>query len=51
MFLSADPVMRRPAPGEFEQMMRLAVLRLTGDVDGVSIGDEIQARTRRDVGR
>jgi len=36
-------------PGEFEQMVLLAVARLGGDGYGVTIHREIEARTGRDV--
>lgn len=35
--------------GEFEQLVLFAVLRLNDDASGVSIRDEIEARTGRDV--
>ena len=35
--------------GEFEQLVLFAVLRLNDDASGVSIHDEIEARTGRDV--
>ncbi len=35
--------------GEFEQLVLFAVLRLNDDASGVSIHDEIKARTGRDV--
>ncbi len=37
--------------GEFEQMVLLAILRLDGDVYGVRIVEEIEARTGRSVSR
>jgi PadR family transcriptional regulator, regulatory protein PadR len=37
--------------GEFEQMVLLAILRLSGDVYGVPIVDEIERRTGRSVAR
>lgn len=37
--------------GEFEQIVMLAILRLDGDVYGVRIVDEIEARTGRTVSR
>lgn len=36
-------------PGEFEQLILLALLRLRGNAYGVSIRTEIQDRTGRDV--
>ena len=41
--------MTREALGEFEQMVLLAILQLTGDVYGVPIVDEIERRTGRSV--
>ncbi|HXW05075.1 MAG TPA: helix-turn-helix transcriptional regulator [Vicinamibacterales bacterium] len=48
--------MSREALGEFEQLVLLAIIRLTtatdaGDVYGVPIVEEIEARTRRKVSR
>jgi PadR family transcriptional regulator PadR len=37
--------------GEFEQMVLLAILQLTGDVYGVPIVEEIERRTGRSVAR
>ncbi|HEX2165639.1 MAG TPA: helix-turn-helix transcriptional regulator [Longimicrobiales bacterium] len=37
--------------GEFEQMVLLAILHLSGDVYGVPIVDEIERRTGRSVAR
>jgi PadR family transcriptional regulator PadR len=37
--------------GEFEQMVLLAILQLTGDVYGVPIMEEIERRTGRSVAR
>jgi len=37
--------------GEFEQMVLLAIVQLTGDVYGVPIVDEIERRTGRSVDR
>jgi DNA-binding PadR family transcriptional regulator len=37
--------------GEFVQIVLLAILRLTGEVYGVPIVDEIERRTGRTVGR
>ncbi|HET6637940.1 MAG TPA: helix-turn-helix transcriptional regulator [Gemmatimonadota bacterium] len=37
--------------GEFEQMVLLAIVHLTGDVYGVPIVDEIERRTGRSVAR
>src|SRR5688500_3943619 len=42
--------MTREALGEFEQMVLVAILQLTGDVYGVPIVDEIHKRTGRKVG-
>lgn len=42
--------MTRETLGEFEQMVLVAILQLTGDVYGVPIVDEIQRRTGRRVG-
>lgn len=39
------------ALGEFEQMVLLAIMHLTGDVYGVPIVDEIERRTGRTVAR
>jgi PadR family transcriptional regulator, regulatory protein PadR len=39
----------RQIPGEFEQMVLLAILRLRGEVYGVPIVEEIEARTGRSV--
>ncbi|MGD8278925.1 MAG: helix-turn-helix transcriptional regulator [Gemmatimonadota bacterium] len=58
-FNGYDPVRERGAGsdmshqglGEFEQMVLLAILRLDGDVYGVRIVDEIEARTGRSVAR
>ena len=41
--------MTREALGEFEQLVLLAVLQLSGDVYGVPIVDEIERRTGRSV--
>lgn len=43
----------RESLGEFEQLVLLAIVRLTGsgDVYGVPIVDEIERRTRRSVAR
>lgn len=38
-----------PSLGEFEQLVLFAVLRLGDDASGVSIHDEIERRTGRDV--
>ena len=35
--------------GEFEQLVLLALARLGSDAYGVSIGDDIGARTRREI--
>lgn len=45
--------MTRESLGEFEQLVMLAIIRLTGsgDVYGVPIVDEIERRTRRSVAR
>ena len=45
--------MTRESLGEFEQLVLLAIIRLTGtgDVYGVPIVDEIERRTRRNVAR
>jgi DNA-binding PadR family transcriptional regulator len=45
--------MSRENLGEFEQLVLLAIIRLsgTGDVYGVPIVDEIEQRTRRSVSR
>lgn len=45
--------MTREALGEFEQLVLLAIIRLTGagEVYGVPIVDEIQRRTKRHVAR
>src|SRR5687768_8850090 len=45
--------MTRESLGEFEQLVMLAIIRLTGkgDVYGVPIVDEIQRRTTRSVAR
>src|SRR6188508_2877459 len=45
--------MTRESLGEFEQLVLLAIIRLTGtgDVYGVPIVDEIERRTRRSVAR
>lgn len=45
--------MTRESLGEFEQLVLLAIIRLTGrgDVYGVPIVDEIERRTRRTVAR
>lgn len=37
--------------GEFEQMVLLAILQLSGEVYGVPIVDEIERRTGREVSR
>ena len=37
------------ALGEFEQMVLLAILRLSGDIYGVPITEEIERRTGRSV--
>lgn len=37
--------------GDFEQLVLLAVLRLSGDAYAVSVRDEIEARTGRTVSR
>ena len=42
--------MTREALGEFEQMVLVAILQLSGDVYGVPIVDEIHRRTGRRVG-
>ena len=42
--------MTRESLGEFEQMVLVAILQLTGDVYGVPIVDEIHRRTGRKVG-
>lgn len=42
--------MTRETLGEFEQMVLVAILQLTGDVYGVPIVDEIHRRTGRKVG-
>jgi DNA-binding PadR family transcriptional regulator len=41
--------MRKPALGEFEQLVLLALARQGADAYGVSICDDISARTGRDV--
>ena len=45
--------MTRESLGEFEQLVLLAIIRLTdsGDVYGVPIVDEIERRTKRSVAR
>lgn len=45
--------MSREGLGEFEQLVLLAIVRLSGDGDvyGVPIVDEIERRTRRSVAR
>ena len=45
--------MTRESLGEFEQLVLLAIIRLTGrdDVYGVPIVEEIERRTRRSVAR
>ena len=45
--------MTRESLGEFEQLVMLAIIRLTpaGEVYGVPIVDEIERRTRRSVAR
>ena len=45
--------MTRESLGEFEQLVLLAIIRLTGrdDVYGVPIVEEIERRTRRNVAR
>lgn len=42
--------MTRETLGEFEQMVLVAILQLSGDVYGVPIVDEIHRRTGRRVG-
>jgi DNA-binding PadR family transcriptional regulator len=37
--------------GEFEQIVLLAIMRLGGDANGVSIGRELEAQARRAVSR
>lgn len=41
----------RSFPGEFEQMVLLAILHLDGEAYGVPIVDEIERRTGRSVSR
>ena len=41
--------MTREGLGEFEQLVLLAIMHLTGDVYGVPIADEIERRTGRTV--
>jgi PadR family transcriptional regulator, regulatory protein PadR len=48
-FRHREVAMSREALGEFEQMVLLAILHLTGDVYGVPIVDEIERRTGRQV--
>jgi DNA-binding PadR family transcriptional regulator len=43
--------MGRESLGEFEQLVLLAILRLGSDAYGVTIVNEIQARTGRSVAR
>lgn len=43
--------MSREAPGEFEQLVLLAILRRKRDAYGVNVAREIERRTGREVSR